>query len=76
MAALGNARAAVDALIELAGGKRPRGDTRLLRDTPMVQSQVGQAEAQQYVFVDGHQPNGHRSSSHERVAVERDRSLT
>ena len=43
--ALGVARASIDALIELAGGKRPRADTRLLRDRDVIQTQVGQAEA-------------------------------
>jgi alkylation response protein AidB-like acyl-CoA dehydrogenase len=44
--ALGVARASIDALIELAGGKRPRADTRLLRDRELIQTHVGQAEAQ------------------------------
>lgn len=43
--ALGVARASIDALIELAGGKRPRGDARLLREREVVQTHVGQAEA-------------------------------
>lgn len=43
--ALGTARRALDELIELAGGKRPRGDKDLMRDQPMVQQQVGLAEA-------------------------------
>ena len=43
--ALGVARAGLDAAIELAGGKKPRGDTDVLRDNPVVQQQVGKAEA-------------------------------
>ncbi len=43
--ALGVARAGLDAAIELAGGKTPRRDTVLLRDNPVVQQQVGKAEA-------------------------------
>ena len=45
MVALGVARAGLDAAIELAGGKKPRLDQELLRDKPVVQQQVGQAEA-------------------------------
>ena len=42
--ALGVARAGLDAAIELAKAKRPR-DRGVLRDDPVVQRQVGQAEA-------------------------------
>jgi indole-3-acetate monooxygenase len=41
----GVARAGIDALIELAGGKTPRGRTGLLRDNPQVQDAVGRADA-------------------------------
>ena len=43
--ALGVARTALDAAIELAGGKRPRLDQNLLRDKPIVQREIGRAEA-------------------------------
>jgi indole-3-acetate monooxygenase len=43
-AALGVARACLDAFIELAGAKSPRG-MALLRDQPMIQSALGYAEA-------------------------------
>jgi alkylation response protein AidB-like acyl-CoA dehydrogenase len=43
--ALGVARAALDAFIELAGAKTPRRMVGLLRDQPMVQADVGHAEA-------------------------------
>src|SRR5262249_16722641 len=42
----GIARAGIDALIELAGGKQPRGrPVGLLCDNPMVQDAVGRADA-------------------------------
>lgn len=41
----GIARAGIDALIELAGGKTPRGRTRLLCENPQVQDAVGRADA-------------------------------
>jgi alkylation response protein AidB-like acyl-CoA dehydrogenase len=41
----GIARAGINALIELAGGKTPRGRTFLLRDSPQVQDAVGRADA-------------------------------
>jgi len=41
----GIARAGIDALIELAGGKTPRGRTGLLCDNPQVQDAVGRADA-------------------------------
>jgi len=44
-AALGVARAALDAFVELAGAKTPRRVTGLLREQPMVQADVGLAEA-------------------------------
>jgi len=43
--ALGVARAALDAFVELAGAKTPRRLTGLLREQPMVQADVGLAEA-------------------------------
>ena len=43
--ALGVARSALDAAIELAGGKCPRLDRDLLRDKPIVQREIGRAEA-------------------------------
>ena len=43
--ALGTARSALDTLVELAGGKTPRGVKGLLRDQALVQSQMGHAEA-------------------------------
>jgi indole-3-acetate monooxygenase len=42
---LGVARAAIDAFVELAQVKVPRGASDLLRDRPMVQTVVGEAEA-------------------------------
>ena len=41
----GIARAGIDALIELAGGKTSRGRTGLLCDNPQVQDAVGRADA-------------------------------
>ena len=41
----GIARAGIDALIELAGGKTPRGRTFMLCDSPQVQEAVGRADA-------------------------------
>src|SRR5215472_6066086 len=41
----GLARAGIDALIDLAGGKTPRGRTGLLCDNPQVQDTVGRADA-------------------------------
>jgi indole-3-acetate monooxygenase len=41
----GIARAGIDALIDLAGGKTPRGRTGLVRDNPQVQDAVGRADA-------------------------------
>ena len=39
------ARAGIDALIQLAGGKTPRGRTGLLCENPQVQDAVGRADA-------------------------------
>ena len=44
--ALGIARRMLDALIDLARNKTPRGMSRALRHNAVIQSQVGQAEAQ------------------------------
>jgi len=44
-AALGVARACLDAFFELAGVKTPRAMPGLLRDQPMVQADIGRAEA-------------------------------
>jgi alkylation response protein AidB-like acyl-CoA dehydrogenase len=41
----GLARAGINALIDLAGGKTPRGRTGLLCDNPQVQDAVGRADA-------------------------------
>ncbi len=41
----GIARAGINALIDLAGGKTPRGRTGLLCDNPQVQDAVGRADA-------------------------------
>lgn len=43
---LGLAGRALDAFVELAGEKVPRGDRRTLRDSPVVQAQVARARAQ------------------------------
>ena len=43
--ALGVARSALNAAVELAGGKHPRFDQNLLRDKPIVQREIGRAEA-------------------------------
>ncbi|GAA4401927.1 acyl-CoA dehydrogenase family protein [Quisquiliibacterium transsilvanicum] len=43
--ALGNARAAVDDLLELAGSKKPQGSRRTLAERGMSQSELAQAEA-------------------------------
>jgi alkylation response protein AidB-like acyl-CoA dehydrogenase len=42
---LGVARAAIDAFVELADVKVPRGSSELLRDRPSVHARVGEAEA-------------------------------
>jgi len=44
-AALGNARAAIDDLSELATGKTAQGSSRLLSERPAIQAAVGEAEA-------------------------------
>jgi alkylation response protein AidB-like acyl-CoA dehydrogenase len=44
--ALGVARACLDAFIDLAGAKVPRAMSGLLRDEPMVQADIGRADAQ------------------------------
>lgn len=44
--ALGNARAAMDALITLAGGKRPQGSKRTVADRSVAQAELAKAEAQ------------------------------
>ena len=46
MVALGNARAMLNAFIVLAGAKTPRGLKHAMRDSPVVQMQIAQAEAQ------------------------------
>lgn len=43
--ALGNARAAIDDLIALAGGKKPQGSKRTLAERASAQSDLAQAEA-------------------------------
>src|SRR3990172_12874837 len=43
--ALGMARACLETFFELAGAKTPRSVSGLLRDQPMVQADVGRAEA-------------------------------
>jgi indole-3-acetate monooxygenase len=44
-AAMGNARAAIDDLVELAGGKKGLGSTRTLAERPATQAAVATAEA-------------------------------
>ena len=43
--ALGIARAAIDDLLELAGGKTPTGSSRTLAERPVTQARIAQAEA-------------------------------
>ncbi|MBK8767147.1 MAG: acyl-CoA dehydrogenase family protein [Burkholderiaceae bacterium] len=43
--ALGNARAAIDDLVELAGAKKPQGSKRTLAERAAAQSELAQAEA-------------------------------
>jgi alkylation response protein AidB-like acyl-CoA dehydrogenase len=43
--ALGIARSTLDAFVELARGKVPRGNKQVLRDNAVIQSQVAKAEA-------------------------------
>ncbi len=43
--ALGNARAAIDDLVELAGAKKPQGSRRTLAERSAAQSELAQAEA-------------------------------
>jgi alkylation response protein AidB-like acyl-CoA dehydrogenase len=43
--AMGLARAAIDELVEVAGGKTPSGSSRRLAERPAAQSEVSQAEA-------------------------------
>jgi len=43
--ALGLARAAIDALVDLAGGKTPQGSSRSLAERPAAQADVSRAEA-------------------------------
>jgi alkylation response protein AidB-like acyl-CoA dehydrogenase len=43
--ALGIARAAIDDLIDLAGGKTPTGSARALAERPVTQTRIAQAEA-------------------------------
>ena len=42
---LGLARAAIDALTEIAGSKRPMDSRQLLKDKPAIQAAIGRAEA-------------------------------
>jgi alkylation response protein AidB-like acyl-CoA dehydrogenase len=44
--ALGNARAVLASFIDLCGAKTPRGHKHPLRDNPVMQMQIGRAEAQ------------------------------
>jgi alkylation response protein AidB-like acyl-CoA dehydrogenase len=44
-AAMGNARGAIDDLIELAAGKTAQGSSRVLAERPATQAAVGEAEA-------------------------------
>jgi alkylation response protein AidB-like acyl-CoA dehydrogenase len=44
--ALGIARGALDAFVELASAKTPRGATSVLRESPVVQTLIARAEAQ------------------------------
>ncbi len=44
--ALGNARAAIDDLVELAGGKKPQGSRRTLAERAGAQAELARAEAQ------------------------------
>jgi alkylation response protein AidB-like acyl-CoA dehydrogenase len=44
-AALGNARGAIDDLVELAGAKTAQGSSRVLAERPATQAAVGEAEA-------------------------------
>lgn len=42
---LGNARASIEALIELAGGKKPQGARKTLAERPAAQAELAKAEA-------------------------------
>lgn len=77
--ALGNARAAIDDLLELAGSKKPQGSRRTLAERGMSQSELAQAEAMlrsaRAFYYEALGEAWHRASQGEDIGVEQRATL-